>query len=72
MYLLCMVVAMWKEGNVTSIRCIGVLGGGHVMELEQDSVGKERILDMVVAMQYKERICVVVMYLYWLNMYMYI
>jgi len=63
---------MWRGGNVTSIRCIGVHGGGHVMELEQDSVGKERILDMVVAIQYKERICVVVMYLYWLNMYIYI
>jgi len=33
-YLLCMVVAMWREDNVTSIRCIGVHGGGHVMEIE--------------------------------------
>ncbi|QCD79012.1 hypothetical protein DEO72_LG1g2649 [Vigna unguiculata] len=40
----------WRYGNVTSIRCIGVHGGGHVRELEQDSVGKEMILDMVVAM----------------------
>jgi len=34
MYLIYMVVAMWREGNVTSIRCIGVHGGGHVMEIE--------------------------------------
>ena len=34
MYLLCMVVAMWREGNETSTRCIGVHGGGHVMEME--------------------------------------
>jgi len=34
MYLLRMVVAMWREGNETSTRCIGVHGGGHVMERE--------------------------------------
>jgi len=34
MYLLCMVVAMWRKGNGTSTRCIGVHGGGHVMEME--------------------------------------
>ena len=34
MYLLCMVVAMWREGNETFTRCIGVHGGGHVMETE--------------------------------------
>jgi len=34
MYLLCMVVPMWREGNETSTRCICVHGGGHVMERE--------------------------------------
>jgi len=34
MYLIYMVVVMWREGNVTSIRCIDVHGGGHVMEIE--------------------------------------
>jgi len=34
MYLIYMVVAMWREGNETSTRCIGLHGGGHVMEME--------------------------------------
>ncbi|QCD86804.1 hypothetical protein DEO72_LG3g1330 [Vigna unguiculata] len=29
-----MVVAMWREGNESSTRCIGVHGGGHVMEMD--------------------------------------
>ena len=28
------VVAMWREGNESSTRCIDVLGGGHVLEME--------------------------------------
>jgi len=28
------VVAMWREGNESSTRCIGIHGGGHVMEME--------------------------------------
>ncbi|QCE14926.1 hypothetical protein DEO72_LG11g1932 [Vigna unguiculata] len=34
MYLIYMVVAMWMEGNESSTRCIGIHGGGHVMEME--------------------------------------
>ncbi|QCD83640.1 hypothetical protein DEO72_LG2g3986 [Vigna unguiculata] len=29
-----MVVAMWREGNESSTRCIGIHGGGHVMEMD--------------------------------------
>jgi len=29
-----MVVAIWKEGNESSSRCIGTHGGGHVIEME--------------------------------------
>jgi len=25
---------MWREGNESSTRCIGIHGGGHVMEME--------------------------------------
>jgi len=57
MYLIYVVVAMWREGNVTSIKCISAHGGGHVMEIEEDSVEREKILDMVVAKQYKEELC---------------
>ena len=55
-----MVVAMWREGNESSTRCIGAHGGGHVMEMEYCFVGNEGILYMVVAMQYKGRVCVIV------------
>ena len=48
---------MWREGNVTSIKCISAHGGGHVMEIEEDSVEREKILGMVVAKQYKEELC---------------
>jgi len=44
-----MVVAMRR----TQARFPDVLimhGGGHVMEIESDSVGREKILEMVVAM----------------------
>jgi len=34
MYLIYMVVAMWKEGNESSTSCIGIHSGGHVMEME--------------------------------------
>jgi len=34
MYLIYMAVAMWREGNESSTRCIVVHGGGHVMEIE--------------------------------------
>jgi len=59
MYLLCMVVAMWREGNMTSIKCIGTHGGGHVLEIGSDSVGREK------------KNCVVVILFVLVNMYMY-
>jgi len=29
-----MIVAMWKEGNESSARCIGIHGCGYVIEME--------------------------------------
>ncbi|QCD87578.1 hypothetical protein DEO72_LG3g2115 [Vigna unguiculata] len=43
-----MVVAMWREGNESSTRCIGVHGGGHVMEMDSPyllAVGDDRVHD---------------------------
>ncbi|QCD78973.1 hypothetical protein DEO72_LG1g2610 [Vigna unguiculata] len=41
-----MVVAMWREGNESSTTCIGVHGGGHVMEMDSPYllvVGDDRV-----------------------------
>jgi len=34
MYLINIMMAMWREGNESSTKCIGIHGGGHVMEME--------------------------------------
>ena len=54
-----MVVAMWKEGNESSARCIDMHGYGHVIEEGESSLGNEMISYMVVAMRDKRRVCVI-------------